>query len=264
MDKPNGNIEGSEEIPECEASDGSRDGRRSGKEPKTAVLFGLACGLLGFYCCSLICWFTREGVVAPEVVNITTFLILVSGIGAIVSWACKIQSKAAKRTAGVVVVLAVLSFFLPAMQKVKHGGKVVLCQSNLSQLGRAIIAYSESNDGYLPIANEWCDLLMQDNNGLFEDIFKCPHAEEGRSNYAFNDRLSGLRLKDVPSDVVLLFEASGGWNLSGGPESLALRHKPGGDQNVFGRGICNILFTNGDVWCYRVEELIKKPLRWEP
>ncbi len=264
MDKPNGKVEGSEEIARGEASDEKQRGGTSGKEPKTIVLFGMACGFLGFYCCSLICWFTREGVIVPEIINITTFLILVLGIGAIVSWACKINSKAAKRTTAAVVVLAVLSFFLPAMQKVKHGGKAVLCLVHLRELGHAIIAYSEGNDGYLPIANEWCDLLMRDNNGLPEDLFKCPRAEEGRSNYAFNERLSGLRLEDVPSDAVLLFEASGGWNLSGGPESLALRHKSGEDQNIFGRGICNVLFTNGDVRRYRVENLIKEPLHWGP
>lgn len=264
MDKPNGKVEGSEEIPRGEASEESGGGGTSGKEPTNVVVLGLACGLLGFYCCSLICWFTREGVVAPEVVNITTFLILVSGIVAIVFLACTAKSKAAKRSAGAVVVLAVLSFFLPAVHRTKHGGKAVLCLVHLRELGHAIIAYSEGNDGYLPVANKWCDLLMQDDNGLPEDIFKCPRAEESRSNYAFNDRLSGLRLEDVPSDLVLLFEASGGWNLSGGPESLALRHKSGGGQNIFGRGICNILFTNGDVRHYRVENLIKEPLCWEP
>jgi hypothetical protein len=86
-----------------------------------------------------------------------------------------------------------------------------------------LMEYKRDNDGYLPIADKWCDLLMEHNPNLTKGIFGNPQADTfqqpvGACNFAFNKNVSGLRWADIPYDVVVLFEANGDWNLTGGAE----------------------------------------------
>lgn len=98
---------------------------------------------------------------------------------------------------------------------------------NLRLLGKALIKYAEDHNGYLPVADQWCDLLMGDNRNLTDDNFRHPRGQElglvGTCHFAFNKNLSNLRLADIPDDVVLIFEADGDWNLSGAGELLRSR-----------------------------------------
>jgi hypothetical protein len=91
---------------------------------------------------------------------------------------------------------------------------------------------------------------------------------KGTCQFAFNRNLSGLRLVDLPRDVVLIFEADGEWNLNGTGELLKTRYRE--------KGCIAVLFadqTIGDYWYYMraVRKFAKsgktmyyeKP-RWEP
>lgn len=130
---------------------------------------------------------------------------------------------------------------------------------NLELLGRELIKYAEDNDGCLPMADEWCDLLMGHNGNLTRENFKHPQPEifgdifdfKGECQFAFNKNISGMLLADIPSDVVLLFEADGDWNLNGTEELLKTRYRE--------HGYITILFvdqTTGNYWFY--ENAVRK------
>jgi hypothetical protein len=136
----------------------------------------------------------------------------------------------------------------------------------LYRLRKSLIKYAGDHEGYLPAADRWCDLLMEYDRRLSGDDFKHPLVEGSLCDFAFNKNLDGLRLSDIPDDVVLLFEASGDWNLTGGPELLI----PRDDIDVY------VLHVDGAGHWYRFErkgigtydkvlkEMVYSPVRWKP
>jgi len=138
---------------------------------------------------------------------------------------------------------------------------------NLRQLGRAISRYAEDHDGYLPAASKWCDLLMEYDPNLSKSSFKHPLIKDWDCNFAFNKNLDGLRLDDIPGDVVLLFEADGDWNLDGGPKLLETRRTEHGYIKVLfaDQTIRNYWFDKEAVTFINKDlSFTDKPLRWEP
>ena len=119
---------------------------------------------------------------------------------------------------------------------------------NLELLGKELIRYAKDND-CLPVADKWCDELMEHNPELSKENFMHPqHPKLPKENYkftppdnlrdifdfkgqcqfAFNKNLSGVKLSDVSQNTVLLFEADGGWNLNGTEELLKTRYREKG------------------------------------
>ena len=100
---------------------------------------------------------------------------------------------------------------------------------NLRLLGNTLTEYAKSNSGYLPNAEKWCDLLMEQNGNLTRANFKHPKSErrglKEECHFAFNRNLSGMRLTDIHDNVVLIFEADGDWNLNGAAELLGTRSR---------------------------------------
>lgn len=122
---------------------------------------------------------------------------------------------------------------------------------NLELLGNELIRYAKDNNDCLPVAEKWCDLLMEHNKALTKENFRHPQPEifkgmfnfKGECQFAFNKSLSGKKLADIPPDVVLIFEADGPWNMAGGPELLATRYRE--------KGYLTVLFadlTTADYW----------------
>lgn len=142
----------------------------------------------------------------------------------------------------------------------KEREKTYTCKYNLRLLGKELIKYAEDNGGHLPTAGNWCDVLIEYNHTLTKDVFKHPlhpsfnpptyppyHPDfeasvqkvdpsfkvkpmrklhlDGECNIAFNRNLSGLDIKDIAPDTVLIWEANGERNLSGGSELLETRRK---------------------------------------
>ena len=126
------------------------------------------------------------------------------------------------------------------------------CSSHVQKLGKAILVYSENNNGKYPDPNTWCDLLLKDGN-VEKDDFICPEVKfhwkrqflpfpipiNRKSYYAIYPDCE----PNSPPDIVLLFETKGGWNKSGGPELLTTENH---------RGLCFVLFNDG-----RVERIYK-------
>ena len=137
---------------------------------------------------------------------------------------------------------------------------------NLKLLGSSLIEYSKDNNGCLPHAQKWCDLLVQHQPDLPKYTFTNRRKKPGTSYFAFNKNLDGLRLADVPGDVVLLFEARGDWNLAGGPQLLETMRKYSIIDVLFVDQTLGVyLFSEEGVRTYVEKEPDSfKPLRWKP
>ena len=118
--------------------------------------------------------------------------------------------------------------------------------SNLHQLGKAMLLYSNDNNGCYPEPNRWCDLLLEHGEVDVEN-FVCPSIElvlrwplrsgkllswpspkRGRCHFAMNPNCE----PNSPPDTVLLFETKEGWNQFGGPELLTTQRHDGDGYNI--------------------------------
>ena len=120
---------------------------------------------------------------------------------------------------------------------------------NLRLLGKSLVKYAESNDGFLPDANQWCDTLMKYDKSLSRQNFKHPRFKKWDGNIAFNENLSDLKISKIPKDIVLLFEADGDWNLSGGMELFQERYTNQKDYYF-----SYVVLMAGSVKTYRFQE----------
>jgi hypothetical protein len=117
---------------------------------------------------------------------------------------------------------------------------------NMELLAEKLGKYAQNHDGYLPNADNWCDVLMEHNPELTVENFRHPMPDllklKGKCHIAFNKALSGKRLADISPDTVLLFEADGDWNLNGTSSLLDSKH----GEKLFVR----ILFVDGSESSY--------------
>jgi prepilin-type processing-associated H-X9-DG protein len=144
-----------------------------------------------------------------------------------------------------VSLIAVVIAFAPPD---KRQSPRVTCMVNLRNLGAGLSAYADQHDGKYPLADSWCDLLV--DAFILKEHFRCPVGEKkSPCDYAMNPH-AGPR---GSSEVVLLFESKPGWNQSGGPELLTT-------ENHHGKG-CNVLFVDGSVRFVTPGELVG--LKWQ-
>ena len=131
--------------------------------------------------------------------------------------------------------------------------RIISCSNSLKQLSLATRIYSAENKDEFPPAATWCDAIL--TNASSEKIFKCPDGDQNQKcHYAFNAKLDGLDTNKVDPKTVMIFETSGGWNLSGGPE-LLLPHPRHGGKFV-------VALADGSVQQIKAAQL--KTLRWDP
>jgi prepilin-type N-terminal cleavage/methylation domain-containing protein/prepilin-type processing-associated H-X9-DG protein len=52
----------------------------------------------------------------------------------------------------IAIIALLLSILMPALKKVKAAGQAVVCASNMGQIGKAMVLYSETYDSYVPRA----------------------------------------------------------------------------------------------------------------
>jgi len=116
------------------------------------------------------------------------------------------------------------AMLLPALARAKVKAQTINCMNNVRQLNLGVLMYAKSNGDKYPSADGWCDAILPQAGS--DRVFRCPADLQGsRSDYAFNEKLSGFALSKVksPARTVLIFESDGGWNQSGGRE-LMVRH----------------------------------------
>ena len=144
---------------------------------------------------------------------------------------------------------------IPALKNARACSRLVLCMTILHRFGLKIDDYAKKHDDRLPTNSKWCDILSDSGGDIDLEIFTCPAMPNAKCSYAFNNNLDGLKLSDIPGDVVLLFETNGGWNISGGRELLSM--------NNHERRTCTILFADGTVEAvFKLDKLFN--LRWQP
>ncbi len=125
----------------------------------------------------------------------------------------------------------------------------IICKYNMKKLGVELMRYALDHNDLYPDPNKWCDIISP--NMVFDkEIFRCPDDKIGPCSYAMNPDCNSFF---TPNDVVLLFETTGGWNKSGGPQLL-------NPDNHIARG-SNVLFNNGQVELIEPKDFDK--LRWK-
>jgi len=145
------------------------------------------------------------------------------------------------------------AMLLPALAAAKQKAQGINCMSNVKQLSVALRIYAGDNQNHYPAATNWCDAI-QSNVGNTR-AFHCPaDFSGGRCSYAFNAQVAGAEADQVDPNTVAIFEANGGWNLSGGKE-LLLASPRHGQLIVVG-------FADGHV--EKVPESRLSELRWNP
>jgi prepilin-type processing-associated H-X9-DG protein len=144
-----------------------------------------------------------------------------------------------------------MGIFMPALARVRTIAFRVVCGTNMSCLGEAMLIYAGDYDEKFPTPSKWCDLLVE-HCEVSEDMLRCKGALEGPCNYAMNKNIEEFSIRDVPPDMVMLFETHPGWNQAGGPEILTT-------ENHDGNG-CNVLFADNHVEFVKTSEL--NDLKW--
>ena len=91
---------------------------------------------------------------------------------------------------------------------------------NLKSLATGMMVYANDYDDMLPTGN-WSDLLIVEADNSPKS-FVCPDSEtiEGESSYAMNIHIAGMKLSDIPPDIVLFFET--GMGLESGPRNAPI------------------------------------------
>jgi len=205
------------------------------------------------------CFFTYSAYIY---LSITTFLLGVSSIVVISLGRQRIKGYQYAIQAIGLAFLCVLSWGMVA-RFVNH--KSSISEYRLKKLAIAIDAFCQSNKGHLPLAAEWCDsLLRYDDSISRSDFSEHLFLGSGKCHFAFNKNLSNLLLKEIPGNTVLIFEADGDWNLSGGPELLETRRPKYGHIKVLLAD-----FSIRDYWFYEdgirsEDSFAHKPARWKP
>ncbi len=117
---------------------------------------------------------------------------------------------------------------------------------NMELLADELEKYAQNHSGYLPNANNWCDVLMQQNPHLTVENFRYPMPDllklKGKCHIAFNRALSDKLFANISPNTVLLFEADGVWNLNGTSKLLDSKY----GEKLFVR----ILFVDGSESSY--------------
>ncbi len=148
---------------------------------------------------------------------------------------------------GTIISFLLASYFIFVLPRIRCVSPRMVCGSNLSGLGKAMLIYASDYDEKYPTPDKWCDLLIQYGD-VTKKQFRCLGNKKERCSYAMNPNCE----PNSPGDTVLLFETKGGWDRSGGPELLTTEN-----HNGYG---CIILFNDGYVEFVKREQVGE--LKW--
>ncbi len=171
------------------------------------------------------------------------------------------RQESALLAAGAVLPAAVMAgLLLPALSSAREAAVRTQSLNQAKQLGVALIQVAFDNGNKVPVAKEWCDVLLKPlgNEGAFHSPrFGGRATTQGKgSDYALNAALGGADINKVDVHTVLLFECSLGWNGAGGLKE-AREH-----MTNMGVGQIAVVFVDGSARACRVDEL--DLLRWKP
>ena len=116
--------------------------------------------------------------------------------------------------------LAAYTVVEPGKQMRREHDLAMSSMDSLVRIREALLDYASKHGGTLPSAKDWQDRLLEAGEGVSKSDFCRATVPGGTSDYALNEHLGGLTVSEIPGDVVLVFEATGPWNLSGGGDLL--------------------------------------------
>jgi hypothetical protein len=141
------------------------------------------------------------GLAAAPVLGVAAMIVIARSDGRL--------SGAGQAVMAVVMTVAVLGFAsVIAGLGVSMGMSYqMLCGTNMKGIGNAMLVYAGDNDGRLPDAGQWCDLLVTKAD-VSPSSFRCKATDaiKGESSYAMNIAAAGRKLSELPPDMVVLFE----------------------------------------------------------
>ena len=141
------------------------------------------------------------------------------------------------------IAILLLSIVIPARSG-GCGSSRMRCMSNLKQLYITLMLYAAEADNQWPAESSWCDSLIKEYQ-LSQNSVICPNDKQGPQSYAINKYIFELKPKDIPKDLVFLFESAPGSNQAGGYELLTTEsHQNTGCNVVFGDGHVEFVFKN--------------------
>ncbi len=128
-------------------------------------------------------------------------------------------------------ILAAILF--PVFGSAREKAMQASCLSNTKQIGLGMMMYAMDYDEVWLMRENWCDAV--DPYIKNREVFRCPSAPDRDNGYAYNGSLSmlSLGLMRSPAETPAAFDATGGWNASGGRDLLDFRHNDGANI-VFG------------------------------
>lgn len=150
------------------------------------------------------------------------------------------------------IIAILMGILMPALAKTRYIAYRMVCATNESNLGKAMMMYANDYKGKYPTSSQWCDLLIEYTDAN-ERTFQCKGSGEWSCNYAMNKNIEALGTS-APPDMVLVFESKEeGLNQAGGLELVTIKNH-GGDG-------CNVLFNDGHVEYVKKEDV--NNLMWE-
>ena len=163
------------------------------------------------------------------------------------------------------IIAMLMGILMPALARVRQASFKMVCATNMSALSKAMLFYANDYDDNFPTPSNWCDLLIKCAD-VSPSTFCCKGASGCRGRccykgvsdklccYAMNKNVQDLHARELPPDMVLLFETEPGWNQSGGPEILTT-------NNHQGEG-CNVVFVDCHVQWIKKKDI--DDLKWTP
>ena len=202
------------------------------------------------------------GVLGLFTMGLSSIVGLILGIASLVQIS---KSQGRVRGSGVAVAGTVVSGFtllslplmaailFPVFARAREKARQASCQSNLKQIGLAMMMYTQDFDEEFPMTDPWADSLMPYMKN--EAIFHCPSAtNDPQRSYGYNAalNLASVATLSSPAETVMNFDSQPGPNPAGGNEILVPRHNEG----------ANICYADGHVkWS---KGTITSTLLWNP
>ena len=182
---------------------------------------------------------------------------IISGIYAII---CHLSNKEMNNTQRIAKLASfVVIAFLLIRFNVNLSGDFYTYNSACNQgrvfiktIGDSLIKHATDNNSCLLPQEKWSDILLRWDKNISPYLFSVAGGCE--SNFAFNNNIAGININNLPDNMVVVFEADGNFNLSGGKElvfekrakdRLFLREK---DVFIY------IYFRDGTVAKYRMSD----------
>ncbi|MGD0571572.1 MAG: hypothetical protein ABSB11_00970 [Sedimentisphaerales bacterium] len=142
--------------------------------------------------------------------------------------------------------------FFTTYERVRSSGER-WCPRNVQCISYRLREYTTKHENTLPNVENWCEKLLGKD---WSFCLKCPCANtpEGMSSYALNKNVMGMKLSELPNNIVILFETKAAKNPVGGKELItADNHKGKGGM---------VLFADMHIAFVRAEDF--NNLRWKP